>query len=368
MEKLLNYTQMVDLLLEHGPFKDKKHAVTLIARNLGVSHTSVYNKLGDRCRFSLEEFTQICHKFKIPPTILLRQTGTDLTHFTCRHLSTESPRSSLVSQWINISEIWCIQGMQQPSLIRIFPQTFLIHHLCLFPHLLYLALYYDKTTPSVPYPQTEGFHPEIFVQNHATRLATERMVQNLRHSSVMELLHSSMLDGILTAYSELTVTGDISCDIHHKHIALELSELIEYLDSFAANSKIKAQSTQGFLAHQHALCPYAGPSDWILYQTPENIHYSRYFFGFVQGTESRDSCLYQQLLHSFDKKWQESIPISGAGAAARKTFFQQLKQKVHHCIMKVTSSLPHQEACGQTGHQVPDNIRAGEVQYRSPSP
>lgn len=368
MEKELNYTQIVDLLLEHGPFKDKKHAVTLIARTLGVSHTSVYNKLGDRCRFSLEEFTGICHKFKLSPNVLLTPTGTHSNHFTSRHLSTDPPRPSLISQWINISETWCVPGLQQPSIIRIFPQTFLIHHLSLFPYLLYLSLYYNQTMPSASYPQTEGFEPEIFIQNHATKLANQRMIQNFLHSSVMELLHPSMLDGILTAYFELTATGDIDRDIYHKHIAVELSELIEYLESVAANSKITSESKYNSQRHHHALCPFAGTSDWVLYQTPDNTHYSRFFFGLGQGTESKDAFLYQQLLHSFDKKWQESIPISGAGAIARKTFFKQVKHKVLNSITKVTSALPHQEAYGQTGHQVPDNIHAREVPYRSPSP
>lgn len=366
MEKMRNYLQVIDRLLEQGPFKDKKHAVTLIARTLGISQTSVYNKLSDRCRFSLDEFSLICMKFSLSPDTLLLPTAARRSHFYCHHIIPDFLQQNLTSQWIKIADTWSSHLLQQNTILHIFPQTIALHHLSHFPHLIYLVLYYQQCYSVKENQFSQPYLPEPFIHNHATQLASQRIYHSFLNATFLELFHSSMLDGILSAYTELTAAGIIHKD--HAAIQKEIENLLGYLEVKAANSGMTKQHLSTETQSKYAICQFNGPTDWILFHSKEKPPLARCMTGFGLGTETNDPHLLQHLSQSFETKWQQSTPISGAGAATRKAFFYQLRQKTLHYLTQAASALPHQEAYEPHGHPVPGNTHAAGAQYHLPLP
>lgn len=361
MENFTEYSEMIHRFLAQGPFRDKKHAVTTISRTLGISQTSAYNKLGDRCRFSLEEFSLLCQKFQLSADAFLLVTSSSAAHFTCRRLETEFTATSLVSRWIHMAETWIPKLSRGNAIMAVFPQTIPFHQICGFPQLIYLTLFYhlenDNSTPN-------AYFPEPFVQNYAVKLACQQLTSSLQKIQCMELVHTNMLQAILGMYEELCDSGVICNPAHHHAIREEVFRLVLDFEQKTEQKSQVLHNNQAKSASQVALCHVPGPSDWMIFQSDDMIPYSRCHSMTNHTFESKDPNLYNTLDKAFQKKWQEATIISGSGAVCRRQFFQKLTVDIQQTFTKAKSVLLHPAGFGPQPHPAPDSTPAGQVQSR----
>ncbi len=368
MKKFTEYPVIIQRFLAQGPFKDKKHAVTLISRTLGISQTSAYNKLGERCRFSLEEFSLLCQKFRLSADAFLLDTSSPTGHFYCQRLESESSAPSLVSQWTHLAEAWYPKISRRNSAMIVFPQTIPLHHIYSFPQLIYLTLYYHQESLNSNPGKTTEYHPDFFVQHHAVKLTCQQLASSMQNMTCMELIHADMLRGILSMYEELTSTGIICSPAHHLAIQEEVSKLATFYEQITEH---KVSTTHGNLYQpfsQVAICQYPGPTDWMIFQSADTIPHCRCHSFTAHAFESKDANLYYTLSRTFQKKWQEATLITGSGAIVRRKFFQQLRTDIQKSFMKAESVLLHPEESLQQLHQVPDSTPGVQAPSHSLSP
>jgi hypothetical protein len=313
--------------VENSGFKNQKEMVVKFSSWLNMSEASIYNKLNERSKFSIEELLIICQKTNLSLDTLIQNQNTKNSYvpFYADGLKYK-PRnysdyiSNIISYYSKIRTFKDVHGYFLANEVPMF-------HLLSFPHLMYLKLYMWNRINW----QMEGVNKSYCFDDFKKDI---ELIQNI--SILKELFNSFpdteiwnpyMLDNTLAQYLYLKDINAIKNNDDHYNIKKEFYDLIDYLEELTIKGKKPSNNRNAVMECNIFINEINLGSEVILVKSEQ---YSLLFQqidvpNYMRTTDER---MVKNQFQFFENIRKISTFITNAGEKERLTFFEKLRSQV----------------------------------------
>lgn len=322
-----DYYKIIETIIQQSGFKTKKLLVNQLSKWLEVSETSVYNKLRDRSKFSIEEVALICKKLKISldGVIFNTETQNAYVHFFADGLRYQ-PRH--YSDYINViinyfSKIKQLQDVTGYFLANEVP----LFHFLSFPNLLYLKLFiWNKINWQMPHVSRTYSFSE-FKKDAELQQSVKYLKELFNSFPNIEIWNPSILDNTITQFKYLKDVKIISDKEDIYNFIKEMEKFIDYLEELTLTGfKPQNSKDQKFLTSIYITDLTLG-SEIILVKSDQmdmlfqQIDVPNYM-------HTSDEKMIKNQFSFFENIRKISTHITHAGEKERLIFFNTLRQRL----------------------------------------
>jgi len=244
MKKDINYSNIIDSLMQNLAFINRKHAVLYLSKWLDVSETSIYNKLNGRSHFTIEEIIIICQNANISLDSLNHSSSRNnsFIQFFADGLKYK-PRSyddyinNIIGYYIKVKQLTNVHGYFLANELPLF-------HFLSFPHLMYLKMYiWNEINWKIPGIGSE-YQAHEFINNPTTKHALKILRDQFYSFPNTEIWNPYMLDNTVSQFLYLKELKIIRDENELKNIKDQFYLMVDSLENLT-NTGHKPENSRG---------------------------------------------------------------------------------------------------------------------------
>lgn len=328
MEKITVYKQLVDHLVRYSGIKNQKDFVKYASKTLGLGEVSIYNKISDRSRFSVEELYKLCQELNISLDAVLHgnNPGKSYIQFYGDGLKYKPRNYKDFVDVINnyFSKIKTFDNACGYFLVNEIP----LFHLLNFPHIMYLKFYiWNKINWKIE-NIGEEYNFRSFIEDFELQQSI-KVLDNMFNSFMsIELWNSDMLKNSISLLHYLIDSKILTDPTEIKNIQNDFYALIDYLEQLTKIGKKKKNLRNEENPCHIFINELSLGSEVIVVKS----QYSDMLFqqmdipNYIQTTDQR---LISSQFNFFETLRSMSIDITQTNQKLRDSFFVNLRNQIN---------------------------------------
>jgi hypothetical protein len=322
-----DYDKIIESVIQQSGYKNKKMLVHQLSKWLEVSETSVYNKLRDRSKFSVDELALICKKLKISLDHIIFNTESQnaYVHFFADGLRYQPRHFSdyiqvIINYFSKIKQLQDVTGYFLANEVPLF-------HFLSFPNLLYLKLFiWNKINWKIP-QVSQKYDFNAFKRDQDLQQSVKYLRDLFNSFHNVEIWNPSILDNTIAQFKYLKDVKIISDKEDIYQFSREMERFIDYLEELTItgykpqNAKDKQMSAHIFITDltlgSEIILVKSEQMDMLFQQidVPNYMHTS-------------DEKMIRNQFAFFENIRKMSTHITHAGEKERLIFFDSLRQRL----------------------------------------
>jgi len=328
MDLRTDYYKIIENIIQQSGYKNKKMMVDDMSQWLEISTSSVYNKLQDRSRFTIEEIAIICKKLKISLDGLIFNTSSKnaYVHFFADGLRYQ-PRN--FADYVNViinyfSKIKQLQDVTGYFLANEVP----LFHFLSFHNLLYLKLFiWNKINWQIP-EVSKSYSFSEFKNDSELQQSVKYLKELFNSFPNIEVWNPSILDNTLTQFKYLKDVGIISEKDDIFNFKIEMKQFIDYLEDLTLSGHKPENSKGQKMACNIYITDLTVGSEIILVKSDQmdmlfqQIDVPNYM-------HTSDERMIKNQVAFFENIRKISTHITHAGEKERLIYFNTLRQRLN---------------------------------------
>ncbi len=328
MDLSSDYYKIIETIVQQSGYKNKKQMVDDMSQWLGISETSIYNKLRDRSRFTIEEIAYICKKLKISldGVIFNTESKNAYVHFFADGLRYQ-PRNFADYVKVIINYFSKIKQLQDVTGYFLANEVPLFHFLS-FPNLLYLKLFiWNKINWQIP-QVSKSYSFTEFKRDSELQQSVKYLRELFNSFPNIEIWNPSILENTLTQFKYLKDVGIISDRDDIINFKKEMGQLVDYLENLTLTGKKPENSKGQEMSCNIYITDLTLGSEIILVKSD---HMDMLFqqIDVPNYMHTSDERMIKNQFSFFENIRKISTHITHAGEKERLIYFNKLRQRLN---------------------------------------
>ncbi|MEZ4910043.1 MAG: hypothetical protein R2774_04180 [Saprospiraceae bacterium] len=333
----ISYEQFMDAFLDtlHYNKKTQQKIISEVASILHANEATIYNKMQQRSKFTLEEICRISRAKGISLDQIIQKDNKENAMFSF-YADGLRYRPRTYKDYIDniLKHFQIITTFESPKGIFLANEVPLFHFLR-FPNLIYFKLYiWNITNWTIP-NVSEYYDPSTIVNDPEIQQSVKTLYHlfNTFHST--EIWNPNMLDITLAQLDYLCSSGRIKNTEHKKNLISELRKLTTYLENISNDGyklSLKDEKKSSIDVYLNELLTN---SEMILIDA-DGIRVLYDQFDSPNYISNMDPKLTHYVNVWMQKIIKKSTHICGTGDKDKKVFFNRLNQSIDALEMKIS--------------------------------
>jgi hypothetical protein len=322
-----NYEQIVEKVMVYVPGRNFKEKIDNLAKLLGMTDQSIYNKVSNRSRFTVEELFTICLTYKMSIDSIIYGSSSDKSYVPFYgdglRYSPRSFREYLLNINKYFSQIRSLENVHGYFLANELP----FFHILPFHNILYLKFYiwneFNWKIKGIP----PLYNPEMVTKNSELIQESKNAYNLFCSFDSTEIWNPYILDNMLTQFENLIKVGIIRDKEHIKSFVFELNKLIELLETYTLDGhKPQNAKNQTFKSLVH--CTDLNLGSEIILVKSNQINFVFQQIDIPNYLRTSDPNMTENVYSYYNASLLKSTCITLTGQLAKELFFANLRRKI----------------------------------------
>jgi len=327
MKIKVKYEHIIDLLMHNLAFVNRKDAVSYLSKWLGVSETSIYNKLNGRSHFTIEEIFVVCQNSNISLDSLIHSSSghSSFIPFFADGLKYK-PRSyddfinNIIGYYIKVKQLTNVHGYFLANELPLF-------HFLSFPHLMYLKMYIWNEINWKINGIGSQYQAKEFVTNPAIQHSLKILRDQFYSFPTTEIWNPHMLDNTVSQFMYLKELQIIHDDSDLKNIKEQFSLLTDSLENLT-NTGQKPENSRGVNMKCDIYITDLNIGSEVILVKSDDVNMMFQQIDVPNYMSSTDERMIVNQFNFFNNIKKISTHITQSGGKEKHLFFARIREKL----------------------------------------